>query len=93
MAGVLPATIRIASRSKIAPGDFVNSRGKLQISPRIPKTKSRHPLSREGGDFSFEILVGVRRFERARNYVEVFGVSGESIEWAPASRIRILSVN
>jgi hypothetical protein len=34
MAGVLPATLRVALRSKIAPGDFVNLR------PLPPESRS-----------------------------------------------------
>ena len=34
MAGVLPATLRVASRSKIAPGDFVTRRV-LRLALRV----------------------------------------------------------
>jgi hypothetical protein len=40
MAGVLPATLRVASRSKIAPGDFVNIIF-TSISSNQPTKKSR----------------------------------------------------
>jgi hypothetical protein len=51
MAGVLPATLRVASRSKIAPGDFVI----LCVLPAILRVASRSKIA-SGGFVNFRPL-------------------------------------